>query len=179
MNNASHPVFIHQVGEAKLNICPECGAEAAAGVDCEALFNECLALEYSDTNYWEVQHLTVAAYMLQHSSRLTKEGWLATRQLLREFLVENKSPLEIKKQNKYSVNSGNRKWKITSRDGKAFIARCKWAKTILDVNLNSSTTYRDTIITWARAALEDSESISLAMNINPSAQETGNQHDLS
>ena len=34
------------------------------------------SLEYVDPAYGAVHHLTVAAYMLQHSSQLSREGWL-------------------------------------------------------------------------------------------------------
>ena len=43
------------------------------------------------------------------------------RELLREFLVENKPPAFIRKQNKDLVDSGKRTFKIKSRDGKRII----------------------------------------------------------
>ena len=53
--------------------------------------------------------------MLQHSSKLTREGWLHERNLLKEFLVENKPPAYIRKQNKDLVDSGKRTFKINQR----------------------------------------------------------------
>jgi len=106
----------------------ECGAKATPEVNCETFFNECLAQEFVDPGFGEVHHLTVAAYMLQHSSRLSETGWLATRHLLREFLVENKSPSQIRKQDTNIVDSGKRKWKITSRTDLALISPCEVAK---------------------------------------------------
>ena len=53
--------------------CPECGAPAQS---CETRYHECLVKEFSEPGYGAVHHLTVATYMLQHSSKLTKEGWL-------------------------------------------------------------------------------------------------------
>jgi hypothetical protein len=55
--------------------------------------------------------------MLQHSGKLSLPGWLGTRRLLREFLVEQKLPDEIRKQNEENLDSGQRAWKITSNDG--------------------------------------------------------------
>ena len=72
--------------------CPECGA---ADNLCQSRFDEFLVLEFTDPGYGAVHHLTVTAYMLQHSSKLTREGWLHERELLREFLVENKPPAFI------------------------------------------------------------------------------------
>jgi hypothetical protein len=91
--------------------CPECGA---LGDACEARYQACLVKEFTDAQYGAVHHLTVAAYMLQHSSRLTPEGWLYEREILREFLLENKPPAIIRKQHKAAVDSGRRSFKITS-----------------------------------------------------------------
>jgi len=76
-------------------ICPDCGAPE---MTCETRFHEFLVKEFEDAGYGTVHHLTVATYMLQHSSKLTREGWLYERELLREFLVENKPPAFIRKQ---------------------------------------------------------------------------------
>lgn len=93
-------------------ICPECGA-----MDCKSRFDEFLVLEFTDAGYGAVHHLTVTAYMLQHSSQLTREGWFHMRGLLREFLVENKPPEFVRKQNKDLLDSGKRKFKISSKAG--------------------------------------------------------------
>ena len=133
--------------------CPECGA-----VDnlCQRRFDELMALEFSDSAYFgSVHNLTVATFMLQHSSKLTKEGWLYERELLREFLVENKSPEFIRKQNKDLVDSGKRNFKITSKDGKRIINKSTWTKTILDVRTENAEVYCEDIKAWARSALEE------------------------
>ena len=130
--------------------CPECGAPDSA---CATRFNEFLVLEFSDAGYGAVHHLTVAAYMLQHSSKLTKEGWLYERKLLREFLVENKPPAFIRKQNKDFIDSGKRNFKIASRDGLPVISKTKWTKTILDVRAENAETYCADVTKWAKSAL--------------------------
>lgn len=135
-------------------ICPECGT-----MYCRRRFNECLALEFSDMRYGAVHHLTVSAYMLQHSSRLTREGWLHERKLLREFLVENKSPSFIRKQNRDLVDSGRRTFKFKSRDGKLVIQKSAWTRTILDVHMGDPETYCIDITAWARSVLEEAETI--------------------
>jgi len=92
--------------------CPECDAAEAA---CESRFHECLGFEFEDPGYGAVHHLTVAAYLLQHSSKLSREGWLHERELLKEFLVENKPPAFIRQQNKDLVDSNKRTFKIKSK----------------------------------------------------------------
>jgi hypothetical protein len=139
-------------------LCLECGAPDHA---CETRFNEFLALEFTDVGYGAVHHLTVAAYMVQHSSRLTKEGWLYERELLREFLVENKPPEFIRKQNKDVVDSGKRKFKISSKDGLPIINKTTWTKTILDVRMDDADIYCADINKWAMAVLEDAEGVNL------------------
>jgi hypothetical protein len=138
--------------------CPECGAPETL---CQTRFDEFLILEFTDAGYGAVHHLTVAAFMVQHSSKLTREGWLHERELLREFLVENKPPDFIRKQNKDLVDSGKRKFKIKSRDGVPVIQKTTWKKTILDVRVENAQVYCDDVKAWARSVLEEAESVKL------------------
>jgi hypothetical protein len=133
-------------------ICLDCGAPDST---CETRFHEFLVKEFEDAGYGAVHHLTVATYMLQHSSKLTREGWLHERELLREFLVENKPPAFIRKQNKDLVNSGKRKFKIKSRDGLPIINKTTWTKTILDVRREDAKVYCEDVTAWAKSTLED------------------------
>ncbi len=136
--------------------CTECGAP---DTQCEPHYHKCLVKEFTDAGYGAVHHLTVAAYMLQHSSKLSLQGWHETRRLLKEFLIKNKSPVEIRKQNKNNVDSGMRKWKITSNDGISKTNRTAWTKTILNVRLENAEVYCADVTVWAKAALTDSEGI--------------------
>jgi len=136
--------------------CPECGATDTL---CKTRFDEFLVLEFTDVSYGAIHHLTVAAYMLQHSSKLTREGWLHMRGLLREFLVENKPPEFIRKQNRDLVDSGKRKFKITSKDGLPVISKTSWVKTILDVRTENAEMYCEDVTLWARAVLDEAEVI--------------------
>ena len=136
--------------------CPECGAQDTL---CQTRFDEFLVLEFTDAGYGAVHHLTVAAYMIQHSSKMTREGWLFERGLLREFLVENKPPSYIRKQNRDVVDSGKRKFKIKSKTGLPVINKTTWRKTILDVRSENAAVYREDITAWARSVLEEAEEV--------------------
>jgi hypothetical protein len=149
--------MLTEMSEVLMN-CPECGAPETL---CQTRFDELLVLEFTDAGYGAVHHLTVTAYMLQHSSKLTREGWLHERELLREFLVENKSPAFIRKQNKDFVDSGKRTFKIKSKDGKPVINKTRWTKTILDVRLENAKDYYEDVTAWARSVLEDAEAIAI------------------
>lgn len=139
-------------------ICRDCGAPE---LTCETRFHELLALEFENADYGAVHHLTVATYMLQHSRKLTRQGWLETRKLLREFLIENKPPSFIRQQNKAMVESGKRNFKITSRERATKIHKTTWKKTILDVRTDNAETYCADVAAWARSALEEAERIEL------------------
>jgi hypothetical protein len=141
-----------------MDICPECSAP-----DCQSRFNAFVALEFGDPAYGAVHHLTVAAYMLQHSSQLTKEGWLYERELLREFLIEQKSPALIRQQKRDVVDSGKRRFKIKSRTGQPVITKTTWTKTICDVRAENAKIYCADVAEWARAALEESFGISFKL----------------
>ena len=138
--------------------CPECGAPNNL---CQTRFDEFLILEFTDAGYGAVHHLTVTAYMIQHSSKMTREGWRFERDLLKEFLVENKPPAYIRKQNKDVVDSGKRKFKIKSTTGLPVIDKSMWAKTILDVRATNAEVYSEDINVWARSVLEEAQKISI------------------
>ncbi len=138
--------------------CPECGAPDNL---CQTRFDEFLVLEFSDPGYGAVHNLTVATFMLQHSSRMSKEGWLYERELLKDFLVKNKSPELIRKQNRDLVDSGKRTFKFKSKDGKPVISKTEWRKTILDVRAENAEVYCEDITAWARSALEEAEKIAI------------------
>lgn len=139
-------------------MCEECGA---AGNECETRFHECLGLEFTDPADGRVHHLTVSAYMLQHSSRLTREGWLYERGLLHEFIMEGKPPAQMRLERKDAVDSGTRTFAIKSRDHQPVVLHTPWSRTILDVRSATADVYCQDVTTWARAVLDDSEKISI------------------
>ena len=136
--------------------CPECGAPDNL---CQARFDEFLVLEFTDAGYGAVHHLTVAAYMVQNSSKMTPEGWKYERDLLREFLVEKKTPAMIRRQIKDTVDSGKRTFKFKSKTGVPVINKTTWNKTILDVNSENADIYCTDITDWAMAVLIDAEAV--------------------
>jgi hypothetical protein len=137
-------------------MCGECGTPGSA---CETRFHECLAMEFEDPAFGRVHNLTVSTFMLQHSSNLTREGWLYERDLLREFLSGNKTADQVRRERKHAVDSSKRTFRIKSRSGRPVITRTKWSKTILDVRLDAPKEYCEGITAWAQATLADAESI--------------------
>jgi len=132
--------------------CAECGA---AGAACRERFDEFLALEFTDPGYFAVHHLTVAAFMLQHSSRLSREGWLYQREQLRAFLVENIPPDAVGRRTRQRMDRGARNFNFTSRNGLAVIPTLAWRKTILNVRSDNADIYVRDIAAWAKTAFEE------------------------
>lgn len=136
--------------------CAECGAP---GSECAARFDECLVKEFEDPRYGRVHNLTVAAYMLQHSSKFSRAGWLYERDLLREFIVDGVPPERIRSERKDALDSGKHEFSFKSPDGKPLFPQVPWSKTILGVRLDDPQFYCEDIIAWAAATLADSEAI--------------------
>ena len=104
--------------------------------------------------------------MVQHSSRMSRQGWLYERDLLREFIVEKKSPSLIRQQVKDSVDSGKRKFTFKSKDGAPVINKSTWKKTILDVRAENAEVYCEDIHTWASSVLEEASDMDLERTKN-------------
>jgi hypothetical protein len=136
--------------------CPECGAPDHL---CQARFDEFLILEFTDAGYGAVHHLTVTTYMIQHSSKMTPEGWKYERDLLREFIVEKKTPATIRKQIKDTVDSGKRTFKFKSKTGVPVINKTTWTKTIVDIRAENAEVYCEDITAWAKSVLEEAEEL--------------------
>ena len=138
--------------------CPECGASDNL---CQTRFDEFLVLEFTDAGYGAVHHLTVATFMIQHSSKMTPEGWQYERDLLKEFLVEKKTPATIRKQIKDTVGSGKRTFKFKSKTGVPVIDKTVWKRTILDVRAENAEEYCEDITAWASSVLEEAAGLKI------------------
>ncbi len=135
--------------------CPECGAGFNIYGNCREVFDTCLSLEFSKPEYGVVHHLTVCTYNLQHPSKLSYQGWEASRQLLHDFIIDGKSPEQIRRSNNKQVDNQYRKWKITGNKGTENKLSIEWSKTILEVRLDEPDNYCTDIKAWALSTLND------------------------
>lgn len=94
--------------------------------------------------------------MLQHSSQLSREGWLYERDLLRESIVDAKWPSVIRQQVEDAVDSGKRMFKFKSAGGKRLVHKSTWTRTILDARTDDPEFYCADVTAWARSVLEES-----------------------
>lgn len=83
---------------------------------------------------------------------------LYERDLLREFIVEKKSPSLIRQQVKDAVDSGKRTFKFKSKDGKPVINKSTWTKTI-HVRTENAEVYCADVTAWAMSVLDEAETI--------------------
>ncbi len=127
----------------------ECGADAEA---CSNAWDECLALEYTQPSYGWVHHLTVAAYMLQHGSRLSREGWFAMRDQLRSFLDEGLDPQQARES--WSAHAGEPHPSLLRGDVRGPSA-LEWSRHIVDVRRDAAPAYCEDIAAWAATVLEE------------------------
>jgi hypothetical protein len=140
--------------------CPECGAGFPPGEECVDRFNACLALEFENPgSYGAVHHLTVATYMLQHPSRYSREGWLATRKLLVDFLRNGKTTEQVRRENRRRFEGGNKTWSMTKGERIQGLEEVSWSRTIGDVRLENPQVYCADVERWAQSFLEDTEEI--------------------
>jgi hypothetical protein len=107
-------------------ICPECGATHSGDETCEDQFNASQAREFTDPAYFAVHHLSVPCFMLQHN-RYSRDGWIATWQLLATFL-SGLTPDEVRRQHRQAVDSGNRDFSFTKGPKLAEVETIAWTR---------------------------------------------------
>ena len=93
-------------------VCPECGAAWQNGKSCEEDFHQMLYWESEDPALWEVHHLMVLCYHLQHPSLYSPEGLTWAKDTLVDLVEHDVTTGEIRRRNRTGLDSANRKWKV-------------------------------------------------------------------
>ena len=136
-------------------ICPQCGATFASDETCSDRFNTTQIKEVENpTSYYAVHHLSVPCYMLQHNA-YSRDGWLAVHQLLHQFVYEGLTPAEARRQNRRTMDSGQRKWSLTKGAKLSQVDDIAWTWTIVDVRFDTAEHYCADVRDWAIAVLAD------------------------
>lgn len=130
--------------------CPACGA---VGDNCEADFHQMLFWEAEQPEIWDVHHLMVLAYHLQHPHLYSIEGLENALVLLKDFVGEGLAPQFIRKRNAPAVDSGKRKFTITARPDSigAYPSQPQWTMTVRDVVAAGLESYCDNVRAWAKS----------------------------
>lgn len=135
--------------------CPECGGASDDADGCWATFGALLALEFVDEAYGKVHHLTVATYMLQHPTRLSRRGWFEMRGLLRLHLREGVSVEGLRRRIRAAGVDASKGWKMKA-DGTCCreAVGLAWPLTIADIAADDRDGYAERVTAWALAALD-------------------------
>ena len=136
--------------------CVQCGATYSDGDSCENKFSTILAKEFESPEYGVVHHLSVPCYYLQHNL-YSKEGWLAARQLLKQFISGEMTPdiARVKIRNNFDAN--NKPFSTTEGEKFTKIDVIAWNMTIADVRLSTAETYCFDVLRWAESIIKDTE----------------------
>ncbi len=139
-----------------VELCPECGAGWSGDENCQAVFDQFLALEFSDLGYGQVHFLTVACYMIQHG-QYSDEALVWIKEQLRAYLEDNLPIEEIRRSSTEKVSSQHRDWKVTRSEEAPPAEKVNWSMTIMDVarNYQDAPSYRGLIRQWAEATLAE------------------------
>jgi hypothetical protein len=139
-----------------VTICPECG-----GPDYEARFKEFIALEFDDPAPGAVHLLTVTAYVLRHSTRLSREGRLFEPRLLEDFIEHGADPAQVRRDHRADVDGGRRGFKFKGVDGPLLFTGIHWGCTLRDARQDPPKSYWEDVTLWARQKLLDSQQVIL------------------
>ncbi len=84
------------------------------------------------------------------------EGLTYSRRLLADFLEKGKTTEQVRRENKSRVNSANRKWKVTGREGAqgAYAQPVRWSMTGADIVRAGPEDYIENVRTWAESVLK-------------------------
>lgn len=109
--------------------------------------------EHEDSSRWEVHHLTVLCYHLQHPHLYSEDGLTNGIGLLTAFVRDGIAPSEIRRTSKDKVNSKNRTWTITARsDSKgAYAHLVTWTMRAADVVARGADHYVASVREWAQS----------------------------
>lgn len=134
--------------------CAECGALWQTGVTCLEHFYQLLAWEFEDfTGAGAVHHLTVLCYSLQHPRVYSPQAFEDAKRMLAQYVVEGRSPQEIRTQNKALVDSGHRTYKIGGSPEAygVYAYPIVWTKTIEEITVGGLVAYCERVEAWAQS----------------------------
>lgn len=137
--------------------CLECGTLWTDGVTCQDHFYQMGYWELENpTALYEVHHLMVLSYHLQHPSLYSPTGLSNAKELLVDFLTTGITPSAMRQKIRGDVDSGVRKFKIksTAESFGTYEYPVQWTMTAASVTTGGVDTYCDNVKAWAQSILE-------------------------
>jgi hypothetical protein len=132
-------------------VCPECGATLAPGQACRDYFDMMLFWENENPSF-DVHHLMVLSYYLQHPTLYSPEGLRQAVHLLGEFLEWGVTPEQVRKRERTRRDSGRKKWKIKGSPASfgSYPNPVHWQMTAVDVTAGGVEHYIEKVREWAK-----------------------------
>lgn len=136
--------------------CPECLSPWSEGVTCEDHFHQMCSWELEYLVY-DVHHLMVLCYHIQHPSLYSPDGLRFAQHLLVEFVEQGVSPQQIRQRERINLDSGQRKLKINGTPAYhgTYQQPVVWSMTPAHVVAGGLDNYCNNVREWARCVLAD------------------------
>ena len=151
--------------------CPECGTDWSGGQTCTDHFH-LMGFWELEKQLYDVHHLMVLCYHLQHPSLYSPEGLRGAKQLLVLFLEEGLTPQQVRKRFGKAVDSGTRPYKIkgASTAYGTYTHPVQWTMTAAEVTAAGLENYAATVRAWAGSVLD---SLRRSQNLDYSHRRVG------
>jgi hypothetical protein len=136
-------------------ICPVCGATLEDGQACIDYFHIILGWEL-DYQLYDVHHLAVLSYYLQHPALCSPEWLEGAKTQLVDFLEKGVTPQQMRKQISKSVASDTRTFKIagTPEHHGEYQHAVVWQMRVDDVVRGEIDDYYASVQRWAAGILD-------------------------
>lgn len=143
-------------------ICPSCGAIIPDGGACHDSFDQLLSWEWEYALY-DLHHLLVSCYYLQHPHLYSREGLAGVVELLRRWVVAGEYVFDVRESIRATVSQGRREHPITARPDNigAYPQAVTWTMTAADVVAGEPAHYYVNIRKWAQSVVESLQAIGL------------------
>ena len=140
----------------KPTTCPECGTQLKNSQTCLDHFHM-MGFWELDHQLYDVHHLMVLSYHLQHPITLSQEWIEGAKKQLIDFLEHGVTPQDMRKRIASDVDSGTRDYKIraTPDSTAQYTNPITWSMTAQDVVEAGMDQYYTSVEQWARSILKD------------------------
>ena len=136
-------------------VCPECGADWSDGQTCTDHFHLMCTWEL-DHQLYDVHHLMVLCYHLQHPTLYSTEALHGAKVMLAEFVETDISPQAMRQRMAQSVASDKRTYKIkgTFESHGEYEKPATWDSWASDVTKAGIDSYYQSVHHWAESIVK-------------------------
>jgi len=130
--------------------CPDCGGAIPEDGACLDHFNLMIVWEWEHQLY-DVHHLMVLSYYLQHPHLYSREGLEGALELLRRFIIKGEYVFDVREELRPSVQQNKRNYPVTARPDNigAYAYPVTWTMSAADVVAAGVSAYTERIYAWA------------------------------